>query len=87
MILNALLNAMPFVDHVTVPAETLIVSPGEAFETQVLKLAWSGVEVHFGLLPVHCARKKNGNNNRISAPRSVLIAGPYPHKQLSGKIK
>src|ERR1700752_124917 len=72
MMLNALFAEMVLPDHVTVPAWILMVSPAEPFETQVLTLAWSGVEVHVGLFPVHCARTKVGNS-RTTAPRRNLL--------------
>ena len=68
--------------HVAEPADTLIVSPVEALDTQLLTLVSSGVELHVGLLPVHCARRNIGKSNRASTPKSVLISDVLPFQTL-----
>lgn len=70
--------------HVTLPlpAVTLMVSPGDAWDTQDDTLASSGVLVHVGLLPVHCARAavtKSALKRRAKeAPLMVLIIANVP---------
>jgi hypothetical protein len=65
--------------HDALPAETVIVSPEEAFEMQVLKLAWSIVEVQRGLEPVQAAptdghqASSNNKNNLNFVPRRLIL--------------
>src|SRR4029453_16768945 len=60
-------------DHVADPAETLIVSPFFAFETQLATLVRSGVLVHVGLPPVQAALTRGAVRRSTSAGNSAVL--------------